>query len=59
VAPSHQQIDSNISLRAMLQPGNDANRFRTDRAAVIVGYVVSAKGLHRKLQLLGEGGEMA
>jgi hypothetical protein len=43
VAPSHQQIDSNISLRAMLQPGNDANRFRTDRAAVIVGYVVSAK----------------
>jgi hypothetical protein len=43
VAPAHQHIDGNISLRDMLRPGNDANRFRTDRAAVIIGFVVSVK----------------
>jgi hypothetical protein len=27
----------------MLRPGNDANRFRTDRAAVIIGFVISVR----------------
>jgi len=43
VTPAHQHIDGNISLRDMLRSGTDANRFRTDRAAVITGFVVSVK----------------
>jgi hypothetical protein len=43
VAPAQQHIDRNISIRDMLRPGNDANRFRTDRGAVIIGFVVSVK----------------
>jgi hypothetical protein len=43
VAPANHHIDRNISLRDMLRPGNDAKRFRTDRAAVIIGFVVSVK----------------
>src|SRR5436305_1442983 len=42
-APVDQQIDHSVSLKEMLQLGNDVNRFRTNQGATIIGYVVGAK----------------
>lgn len=42
IVPGPEQIDSTISLNAILQPGNDSGRWNSLRAATILGYVVSA-----------------
>lgn len=41
--PSQSDIDPNITIKRMLAPGNDVNRFAPTKAASITGYVVSAK----------------
>ena len=42
-APTVDDIDTDVSLAAMLAPGEDQNRFDPARAARIVGFVVDAK----------------
>ena len=42
-APEPQQIDSRVSLAAMLEPGNDRSRWNDSRAAEITGYVWDVK----------------
>jgi len=41
--PGDDDIDPNVSLAAMLAPGNDVNRFDTEKAATIQGFVINAK----------------
>jgi hypothetical protein len=42
-APTAKDIDSSITLAAILKPGNDTKRFPMTKAATVTGYVVSAK----------------
>jgi hypothetical protein len=42
-APEEDQIDSEVSLGAMLAPGNDTDRFDQEKGATIRGYVVNVK----------------
>jgi hypothetical protein len=42
-APELQQIDSRVSLAAMLEPGNDRSRWSENRGAEITGYVWDVK----------------
>ena len=42
IAPRPEQIDSTISLNAILQPGSDTRRWSNQSGATIVGFVVSA-----------------
>jgi hypothetical protein len=39
-APRSDQIDPNVTLEAMLAPGNDMGRFNEQKGAVITGWVV-------------------
>jgi hypothetical protein len=41
--PTASQIDSNITLAAVLTPGNDANRWNSNQGAVVTGYVIDVK----------------
>jgi hypothetical protein len=41
--PSARDIDSTVTMLALLAPGNDAGRFNTRRAATISGYVADVK----------------
>ncbi len=42
-APSASQLDAGVTAAAMLAPGGDRDRWRTDRGASIVGLVVEVK----------------
>ena len=41
--PSPRDIDSTVTMEALLAPGSDAGRFNTRRAATISGYVADVK----------------
>ena len=41
--PTLQDIDNNITLTALLQPGNDLNRWDMEKAGEITGYVILVK----------------
>ncbi len=41
--PASSDYDVNVSLAKMLEPGDDQNRWSTDKAAEIVGYVAEVK----------------
>jgi hypothetical protein len=41
--PMANQIDSNITLAAVLTPGNDINRWSSNQGAVVTGYVIAVK----------------
>lgn len=41
--PTPQDIDNSITLSALLQPGNDLNRWNMEKAAEITGYVILVK----------------
>lgn len=43
VAPLRTQVNSAITLNAVLAPGNDLNRWSPTQAAIITGYVVDVK----------------
>jgi hypothetical protein len=43
IPPTENQIDSNITLAAVLAPGNDVNRWNSDQGAVVTGYVIAVK----------------
>src|SRR5579862_7911366 len=42
-APTRSQIDKTVTLRAMIAPGDDANRWSASRGATVVGYVAEVK----------------
>jgi len=42
-APADNDIDQNVTLAAMVEPGEDQDRFSNDQAASIVGWVVNVK----------------
>lgn len=42
-APTTTDVDSNVTLAAMLAPGNDAARFDASKAATVMGYVADVK----------------
>jgi len=41
--PDSTQIDHSVTLEAMLAPGDDRNRFNTNKAVEITGYVLDVK----------------
>ena len=43
VFPDSTQIDHSVTLEAMLAPGDDRNRFNTNKAVEITGYVLDVK----------------
>lgn len=42
-APTTKDIDTSVTLSAMLKPGEDHNRWNNDRGATIKGYVANVK----------------
>jgi len=42
-SPTATQIDSSITLAAVLAPGNDVNRWSPSQAAVVTGFVINVK----------------
>src|SRR5262249_24549011 len=42
-APTDSEIDQNVTLAAMVEPGEDQDRFNNDAGASIVGFVINVK----------------